>query len=182
MEGIKELLLDVQSRLQQEIPDLWTDKDWGQFRYQNPPVKFPCALLDVESIQCSNIEKGAQIIEADIILTLANQRLKPTSVSAPNKGDGYLLLDLLESLNKALQMHHQKWYAPLIRKSVRRIYYDNASEVYSVTYGTTFISSIDSGERKQSARGVKVSVNPVTEGIEFMAIEDNFEVEHSKEK
>ena len=183
MGRFKELLLDIQSQLAQEVPGLWTDKDWGQFQYQQPPVKYPCALLDIEQASFSDLRRGHQMSDVNIVLTVANQRLKPTSVTAPNKEDGYFLVELLESVHNALQLHHQEWYAPLMRKSMRRIYVDNTSEVYAVTYGTSFVSEHNTGERRQNADGVKVAVNPVKEGIEFMAIEEPqeeaFEVGHS---
>lgn len=72
------------------------------------------------------------------MLTVANQRLKPTSSKAPDRKDGYSLLDIVESIHLALQLHHAEWYAPLVRKDMRKLYIDNTSEVYSVTYGTAF--------------------------------------------
>ena len=176
MERFKELLLDIQDRLKQEIPALWTDKDWGQFQHPQPPVKFPCALLDIELATFSDLEHGSQMSDVNVTLTVAHQRLKPTSVTAPNKEDGYFLLGMLESIHKALQMYHGEWYAPLIRKSLRKIYVDNTSEVYAVTYGTAFASIFETGETRRKPTGVKVAVNPVKEGIEFMAVEEPEEV------
>lgn len=135
---LKNLLLDVQDRLKEKVPELWTDKDWGQFQHPQPPVKFPCALIDIESVSFSSLARDGQMAEADIVLTIADQRLRATSVKAPGRRDGYFLLDMAESVHEALQSHHAGWYAPLVRKSMRKVYVDNTSEVYSVVYSTAF--------------------------------------------
>ena len=147
---IKELLLDIQDHLASCLPELWTDKDWGQLQFPQPPVKFPCALLDVESITFSSLERGGQMADVNIVLTVANQRLKPTSSKAPDKQSGYLLLDIIESIHLALQLHHAEWYAPLVRKDMRKLYIDNTTEVYSVTYGTAFKQAEEEGKKLPS--------------------------------
>ena len=142
---LKDLLLDVQDRLKGGVPALWTDKDWGQFQHPQPPVKFPCALIDIESVSFSSLARDGQMAEVDIVLTIADQRLKATSVKAPDRRDGYFLLDMAESVHKALQLRHADWYAPLVRKSMRKVYVDNTSEVYSVVYSTAFKCPAEEG-------------------------------------
>ena len=45
--NIKTILLAVQQRLAERVPELaYIDKNWGQLDYEAPPVKWPCALLD----------------------------------------------------------------------------------------------------------------------------------------
>lgn len=158
MRGIKELLIDIQDRLQESIPKLWTDKDWGQLQYPQPPVKFPCVLIDIERVDFSSLERDGQIAEVDIFLTIANRRLKASSVKAPDRRDGYHLLDVLESVHKALQLYHAGWYAPLLRKSMSKVYIDNTIEVYSVVYSTSFKQPNDEGE-KLFPSIVKVDIN-----------------------
>ena len=175
MSRLKELLLDIQARLKTEVPALWSDKDWWQFQYPQPPVKFPCALIDIETASFSDLRKGSQMADVNVVLTIAHQRLKSASVNAPTKEDGYFLLDMVGSVHKALQLHHAEWYAPLVRKGMRRIYIDNAVEVYAVTYGTAFVEVFETGETRQHPVGVKVAVNPVTEGIGFQSIEEPLE-------
>ena len=47
--NIKTILLAVQQRLAERVPELaYIDKNWGQLDYEAPPVKWPCALLDID--------------------------------------------------------------------------------------------------------------------------------------
>ena len=156
---IKELLLDIQDHLMSCLPKLWTDKDWGQLQFPQPPVKFPCALLDVENVTFSSLERGGQMADVNIVLTVANQRLKPTSSKAPDRKDGYSLLDIVESIHLALQLHHAEWYAPLVRKDMRKVYVDNTSEVYSVTYGTAFKQAM-TDEKQHPPGHIKIKILP----------------------
>ena len=49
--NIKTILLAVQQRLAERVPELaYIDKNWGQLDYEAPPVKWPCALLDLSLI------------------------------------------------------------------------------------------------------------------------------------
>ena len=49
--NIKTILLAVQQRLADQVPELaYIDKNWGQLDYEAPPVKWPCALLDIDEI------------------------------------------------------------------------------------------------------------------------------------
>ena len=69
------------------------------------------------------------MVDVNVVLTVANQRLKLASSKSPDRQSGYLLLNIVESVHKALQLYHAGWYAPLLRKSMSKAYIDNPSKL-----------------------------------------------------
>ena len=59
--NIKTILLAVQQRLAERVPELaYIDKNWGQLDYEAPPVKWPCALLDIDEVPFSQIGRSEE--------------------------------------------------------------------------------------------------------------------------
>lgn len=176
MAGLKDLVLAVQERLAGVAGLDFTDKDWGQLRYERPPVKFPCALIDVEQVGFSQLGHGHQMADVAVTVTFANQRLVPTSGKAPARSDGYATLELIERAHFALQMFHLEWFAPLVRTNLKKVYTDNTFEVYAVTYGTQFTVAAPVDGTRERPKGVKVQINPVVDGLDFRDVEGTLDV------
>ena len=61
---MKQIFLSIQNRLA-EIEELsYIDKDWGQLQYEQPPVQWPCALIDVANIDYTQqvLRLGARFV------------------------------------------------------------------------------------------------------------------------
>lgn len=176
MGQFKDLLLGVQQRLE-TLPGLkYIDKDWGQLRYEQPPVKYPCALVDMEQAGFSQLGKGYQLADVAITVTIANKRLVSASHKAPNRQDGYSTVELLESVHEALQLYYEKDYAPLVRTNIRKVYVDSAFEVYALIYQTQFTARRPDELIPTDAKSVKISINPVTDGLGFRDVEGTLDV------
>lgn len=175
MGQFKDLLLGVQQQLG-VLKGLYVDKDWGQLRYEQPPVKYPCALIDIEQVGFSQLGKGYQLADVAITVTVANQRLVATSFKASSKQDGYSTVELLERVHTALQLYYEKDFAPLVRTNLRKAYIDNTYEVYAITYQTQFTVQRPDEEVPTRTTGVKVAINPVTDGVGFRCVEESFDV------
>ena len=82
--NIKTILLAVQQRLAERVPELaYIDKNWGQLDYEAPPVKWPCALLDIDEVPFSQIGGGGQIADGVTVEILAaNLRLVSSSAAS----------------------------------------------------------------------------------------------------
>lgn len=177
MAQMKELMLAVQEQLSAVSGLKHVDKDWGQLRYEQQPVKYPCALIDLEQVGFSQLGKGYQLADVSITVTIANQRLVPTSSKAPGKHDGYSTIELIEATHYALQLYYKQGFAPLVRTNLRKVYIDNTFEVYAITYQTQFTVDAPDDGSKNRPTGVKVRINPVVDGIEFRDVEGTLGVE-----
>ncbi|MDD4395680.1 MAG: hypothetical protein PHQ33_07330, partial [Bacteroidales bacterium] len=91
---MKQIFLDIQTKLSGITELKHIDKNWGQLQYEQPPVKFPCALLDIANVNYSQMGKLAQLAEGDIEITVANLRLTNTSYRNPNRDDAYAVFDI----------------------------------------------------------------------------------------
>ena len=82
--NIKTILLAVQQRLAERVPELaYIDKNWGQLDYEAPPVKWPCALLDIDEVPFSQIGGGGQIADGVTVEILAANLRRPPHPARP---------------------------------------------------------------------------------------------------
>ena len=127
--NIKTILLAVQQRLAERVPELaYIDKNWGQLDYEAPPVKWPCALLDIDEV--------ADGVTVEILA--ANLRLVSSSAAAPRKADAYLLIELLDKIHSALQRFTDGTFGPMFRTQIKKIAAVRAGECYKVLYQTAY--------------------------------------------
>ncbi len=160
MGQFKDLLLSIQERLA-TVPELkYIDKDWGQLRYEQPAVKYPCALIDLEQAGFSETGKGGQLADVSVTITIADQRLTPTSLYAPRKEDGYAAIELMESVHDALQLYYEKGFAPLVRTNWRKLHVSNTFEVYALSYATQFTAGHAGEGTAVHPEGIKIPLYP----------------------
>lgn len=136
---MKNIFLSIQAELAKIAALKYIDKDWGQLQYEQPPVKWPCALIDVANIDFKQLGRGCQQGDADIIVTVANANLVRSSAQAPNKGNAYATIDLLEDIHQSLQLFSDgRHFSPLMRTNLQKEVADKGTEVYVMTYRTSF--------------------------------------------
>ena len=52
---MKHIFLQIQEKLGEVSALKYIDKDWNQLKFEQPPVKWPCALIDVKNINYSQM-------------------------------------------------------------------------------------------------------------------------------
>lgn len=135
---MKQIFLDIQTKLA-EITELkHIDKDWGQLQYEQPPIKFPCALLDIANVNYSQMGNLAQQAEGDIEITVANLRLTNTSYRNPNREDAYAVFDIIDDIHQVLHGWSNVNFGRLVRTNLQKVAADSNYEIYKMTYKTTF--------------------------------------------
>lgn len=159
MDTIKKILLDAQQRLGDQVPQLaYVDKDWGQLSFEKPPVKWPCALLDVKNANFTQEGNGIQLSETQITVTVANMRLVASSLAAPKAEDAYRIIELLAGIHAALHLFSTGSYAPLFRTNLRKVVADSTKECYEMTYQTAFEVGFDTGATTAPPPKVKLTL------------------------
>jgi hypothetical protein len=92
----------------------YIDVDWGQLdNYdRQPPVKFPCALLDIRALNYSNTGNLGQIGIIDVEVRLADLILSNSSAGAPatQKAQAMRIFRLTEAVFK----HLHGWETPAL--------------------------------------------------------------------
>jgi hypothetical protein len=140
---MQQLLTALQARLQQQVPGLqYIDEDWGQLDYYSPhpPVQWPCALIDIATVQWSN--QGAQLQAgiATVSITVANVKTTNTSSLAPmaQRNTAFAIHELLTQIHQALHAYLPAGGSSrMYRKSTQRTRRDDGIQQYQLTYQLT---------------------------------------------
>jgi hypothetical protein len=143
---MKTLIPSIQQKLSAEVSALkYIDQDWGQMDlFQQPAVKFPCALLDVQSVNYSNLQRNVQQGEAVLIVRVFDMRLSPSSIGAPPnmKENAGKIWQLIEDINCAL--HHQfisENFGKPVRTQMRRTKRRDGCYQTEIYYKVPFVDS-----------------------------------------
>lgn len=102
MEKLYETLLTLLSA----IPELkWVDLNVGQLTEENPPVAYPCALIDIDMPQCDDIEETIQQAKAAFKITLAYKAYGETNhkTAAPLRSNALAYFKTTNLVYKKLQ-------------------------------------------------------------------------------
>ncbi len=138
------IIKKIQERLSSEVPDLkYVDQDWGQMDFfVKPPVKFPCALIDIQSAQYSNTGEFVQQGTAQVVIRLFDIKLSNSSHLAPEgqKESVKRIWLLLKDVNKAIHAQNflPKGYGLLIRDEMRRTKRDDGCFQTELHYSLQF--------------------------------------------
>lgn len=136
----KEIMTSIQARLKEQVPDLkYIDKDWGQLDTEYPAVNWPCCLIDIESVEYGD-GRAEQTADATVLLTIADQRTASSSSDATpaQVAEAYSTIDLVEAVAAKLHLFTNGNFAPLVRRSFKRVAAGTGYECYQVTYVTAY--------------------------------------------
>lgn len=135
---MKQIFLDIQQQLS-TVPALkHIDKNWNQLNYEQPPVKWPCALIDIANADYSQVAQLHQIAEADVEITIADLRFTNTSLRNPKHEDGFDIFTLLDDVHQALQGFRPTGAQQLVRANLQKVETGYNYEVYRMTYRTAW--------------------------------------------
>lgn len=140
---INDILTLIQQRLAEKEPNIrYMDEDWGQLDYynDNPPVRWPALLLDLQSASWINQSQKVQDAPLMIALTVADVKTTNTSLMAPanQKDSAAAIWVVLENIHKALHgwqpIHRRSQFGTLSRVSTRRVKRDDGIRQFEVVY------------------------------------------------
>ncbi len=145
---MKLVLKNIQTILT-EITELkYIDEDWGQLDdySPNPPTQWPLVLIDIGSLQYSDIGRdkdpnvkpsNRQMATGTIVLSIANVKLTNSSARAPqNQKDlAWTIWDIVESVHAKLHGVKVEGSAgAMMRTAMRKVKRDDGIQEYEVTY------------------------------------------------
>ena len=148
---MKELLEAIQKRITEKVTTLkYIDEDWGQLDYysNNPPVQWPCCLIDYGTIAWKNLGGKQQQGTATIILYVANLKLTNTSSKAPTtqRTQAWQIQDIIQQVHQCVHTHlPTPTSSVLYRKSTARVKRDDGIQQYQIIYECTVAGIYDTG-------------------------------------
>lgn len=123
---MENLIPDIQKKLTKDVCELnYVDQDWGQMDFfPNPPVKYPCALIDIQSVEYSNNGDFIQHGVATIAVRVFDMKLSNSSNGAPQnqKNNAKKIWKLIADIHKSIhgQNFLQEGFGLPIRQQMRR--------------------------------------------------------------
>jgi hypothetical protein len=124
----------------------WIDSDEGQLDYfeTRPPVAFPCALLDIELIECADHSDKLQMVTARVTLRLAFEPLGQTNTAAPVSVQNKALekWDTVDAVFNELQGWYDSEVAEFSRRSQTTEKRDDNIRVIRQVWETNFIEEV----------------------------------------
>ena len=138
---IEQVLIAVETALK-TIPKLkYINEDWGQLDFHDqPPVLFPCALLECEQVNYTELSRLAQRASASITVRIADappiqQRNARAQTACVQR---YTMFALIAEVNKVLHGLSGEGFSGLVRVSQRRRRRDDAIREFTLTYTFSF--------------------------------------------
>ena len=150
---MKQIFLSIQDRLTKKVPALhYIDKNWNQLNLPQPPVKWPCCLIDLDNIDYTQTSSPDRVANATINITVADMHTVRSSAKAPSKSDAYDILDVLEAVMEALE----GWRVPsttqaFTRTRLAKTYSDQSYDVYTLTFTTAWVEQVTEEGKTVSA-------------------------------
>lgn len=144
---INDILTAIAARLGAEVPELkYIDEDWGQLDdySDNPPVKFPCAVIEVQQAAWRNQSNKVQDGSVNISIRVADQRLSNTNLRAPapQKLNAAAIWLIQEKIYKALHTWRPVDYpdfSSLTRVSSRKLKRDDGVREFEMIFTTVYV-------------------------------------------
>lgn len=100
------IIKDLIAMLESGLTELkYVGKDWGQLDYDQPPVGWPCVLIDIEEVSARPLTDGNEEDTATVVLTVANKRTNSSSSHAPAEtlAKSMAAIDLTDDIHGKVQ-------------------------------------------------------------------------------
>jgi hypothetical protein len=134
---MKQLITDVLTRLADTGKLQYIDSDNGQLDVPQPPVKYPCALVDITGSQPSDAGGGRQVNIVTLQVRVADLVLSPGSMgAAPAQKERALgVFDLIDAINARLHgWHGSPHYGLLTKSGFRKVHRQDGLREFAVMY------------------------------------------------
>ena len=117
----------------------YVDLDWGQCDFYTglmPPVKFPCALLDINAAAYSNEGRLMQTGIITVQVRILDMVLSNSSAQAPEgqRTKAARMFMLINETNRLLHGFHCEGYGPLTKQTISRIKRRDGMKEFALTY------------------------------------------------
>lgn len=116
------------------------DENWGQLTFEQPPVSWPCALVDVEEVSYTSPSRGSQRGEGSITVTVADLMLALPNQATQVKRTPPLVM--LDRVAKRLNGKSAGGYSALVRARLKKLPQVDAVRIYELSFRFSFTENM----------------------------------------
>lgn len=119
-----------------KIPGMYVAEDWGQLNLLQPPVNFPCALIDLGEAAFSQLSRRAQQADAELQVTLADIVYNGIDQGSPEmeKSRELQIFDWIDAIHRQLQGLTGQTFSPLHRTRLEKTVREDSIREYVIRY------------------------------------------------
>lgn len=99
---INDILRQIRNKLQNIAELKYINYDWGQLYHENPPIKYPCCLLNTETLIFNNQGQQVQDAPLNIVLTLADRHAQNPNIRNEDTEVDNKIWDIAEDIHRML--------------------------------------------------------------------------------
>lgn len=135
------LLIALQERITSQVPAIrWVDQDFGQMEVEQPPVSFPCCLIDFDTFKFEDNGEAEQFADGLVTLRLGFTPFSQTNNITPTewKEKGLTYYDLEYQLYKALHGWKPESYGYMMRVSAETERREDVIRVRVIRFSCSF--------------------------------------------
>ena len=101
---MKNVFVDIQELIKTVPGVRYVGEDWGHLNFEQPPVNFPCVLIDLGDAEFSQAGQYTQRVVATLNVTIADLRYNGISAILPTqqRDREFEIFSLISNVNKVL--------------------------------------------------------------------------------
>lgn len=155
---MQQIFNEIMNKLKQTPSLNYCAEDWGQLNFEQPPLNFPCALIDLGSAEFSQASNRVQLGEGVINITIAdvNQSVVQNMPQAM-QNNSFRIFDIIDEINAQLHGFEGDNFGKLTRISVSKVIREDLIREFVINYRFTF--------KDASAQPVRQKLSDVTPQI-----------------
>lgn len=136
---LKDLIEELIDRLGRIDGLRYVAEDWGQLDYEQPPVQWPCALIDIQDIRYSQTGAGGLLGECGFVIRLANRAPHRVSANAPKrqKDETLVLSGIIDQIFLSIHAEGSEKHSPFVLQSVQKVKEPDIQS-YILSFATQF--------------------------------------------
>jgi len=134
------IFTEVLSRLTQ-IPELrFVGEDWGQLNFEQPPVNFPCALIDLFEVDYSDGGRNLQKADAKLVISIADIRYEGITAFNPAKVNerAFAIFWIMEKVNSLIHGYGNEYHSKFSRKQIKKMDREDSVREFRMIYEFRF--------------------------------------------
>jgi len=137
---MEQLYLKIEELLKEIKSIRYIDLDTGQLQEENPPISYPCALIQIDIPSCEDIETRTQQVQAYFKVQIVTKTIGETNSLVPKKVREKSLewLRLQDEVYKKLQGYSDENFYSFSRKSGRNENLRKGLRIFALQFETSW--------------------------------------------